>query len=170
MAWSHAEPGCRAGSGQVQCSSSAGLWESGARFPCGTRPRICLPPQAWSVAQVAPSLFLRVALGGREGRSSPGLVLRQAGSSRSSVWCALSAASLPRALGAGLCSCSVLGQTPLQAWLNPASPSALGADRSGAVGRGPGCWKEWEAPVEAVPHPPDTPEKVLAGRGVQFCC
>lgn len=61
--------------------------------------------------------------------------LCQAGSSLSSVQCALSTASLPRALGAGLRSCLVLGQTRLQAWLNPASPSVLGADRGG-VGRG----------------------------------
>lgn len=61
--------------------------------------------------------------------------LCQAGSSLSSVQCALSTASLPRALGAGLRSCLVLGQTRLQAWLNPASPSVLGADRGGA-GRG----------------------------------
>lgn len=55
-----------------QCSSSASLWESGARFPCGARPRICLPPRAWSAAQMAPSLFPRVALGGREGRRLTG--------------------------------------------------------------------------------------------------
>ena len=115
------------------------------------------------------------AAGGRRGEEAhPGLsssCLCQASSSLSSVQCTLSTAALPRALGAGRCSCLVLGQTRLQVWLNPASPSVLGADRAGAGGRGPGCWgRSGKYRWRPCPHPPDTPEKALVGRGVQFCC
>lgn len=120
-------------------------------------------------------LCFRECRWGRRGEEAhPGLsssCLCQASSSLSSVQCTLSTAALPRALGAGRCSCLVLGQTRLQVWLNPASPSVLGADRAGAGGRGPGCWgRSGKYRWRPCPHPPDTPEKALVGRGVQFCC